>query len=398
MRALILATDVFTLGGIARYTSTMASAMGKLLGPENVDVLCFFNWGDTGARPTQFNVLSAVSGRQRAGVVSRVRFLLQAAAAGARGYDLVVANHVALAPVAAMMKLTFGKPYWVACHSVEVWWGMSRARQFALRRADLVLPVSAFTAEVVQKKFGIPSSRIRVLYNAVPDEFATHLSAQPILRAAPDFPDASPVLLSVCALVPGNEFKGVDTVIESLPALLKSFPSLLYIVVGEGELRPPLEALAERRSVARAVRFVGAVSDAELAALYRRCDVFVLPSRGQQQQDSAGGEGFGRVYVEAALAGKPVVGSRTGGAAEAVVAGQTGYLVNPDSSAELAQALRTLLGDPELAARMGSAGRAWAAKHFSEKALCEALEPMLMPYRSQRRPLAAPAEVGEAHP
>jgi len=66
--------------------------------------------------------------------------------------------------------------------------------------------------------------------------------------------------------------------------------------------------------VAENVTFAGEIPDAELAELYRSCDVFVLPSRGQGWLGLEGGEGFGRVYIEAALAGKPVVGSRSGGA------------------------------------------------------------------------------------
>ena len=66
-----------------------------------------------------------------------------------------------------------------------------------------------------------------------------------------------------------------------------------------------------------------------------------------------GGEGFGRVYVEAALAGKPVVGSRSGGASEAVLRGRTGFVVDPDSSDEVAEALLAILQDPELASAHG---------------------------------------------
>jgi phosphatidylinositol alpha-1,6-mannosyltransferase len=114
-----------------------------------------------------------------------------------------------------------------------------------------------------------------------------------------------------------------------------------------------------------------------LAEVYRRCDAFVLPSRGQEQVGGVGGEGFGRVYVEAALAGKPVVGSLSGGASEAVLQGKTGLLVNPDSSDEVAEAVLAILGDPSLAARMGSAGRKWALDTFSEEALSRSLKELL---------------------
>lgn len=63
MKVLVLATDIFTRGGIARYTSTLASSLGNLLGPENVDVLCFFDWGHAGEVPKEFRFLGEVSSR-----------------------------------------------------------------------------------------------------------------------------------------------------------------------------------------------------------------------------------------------------------------------------------------------------------------------------------------------
>jgi glycosyltransferase involved in cell wall biosynthesis len=375
MKVLILATDIFSRGGIARYTSTLASSLASLLGPENVDVLCFFDWGYSGELPSEFRVLGMVSGRGRAGVLSRLNFLCKAAGAGTRRYDLVIANHVALAPVAAIMKLAFRTPYWVACHSVEVWWGTSRLRHAALKNADLILPVSRYTADAVQKLDGIQSSRLKVVYNAIPNSFASLLQSGELPGN-----QGGPVLLSVCSMVRGNEFKGVDTVIRALPTILKALPDLRYAVVGDGEIRPRLETLAAEVGVTQNVAFLGEVSDAELAELYRRCDLFVLPSRGQERQGVIGGEGFGRVYVEAALAAKPVVGSLSGGASEAVLDGKTGLLVNPDSTDDVANAVLTILQDPQLAARMGSAGRAWALDTFSEAALSRSLQELLRPY------------------
>ena len=132
--------------------------------------------------------------------------------------------------------------------------------------------------------------------------------------------------------------------------------------------------------VADNVTFTGEVSDDELAELYRKCYAFVLPSRGQARVGVIGGEGFGRVYVEAALAGKPVIGSQSGGASEAVLQGKTGFVVNPDSTEEVAQALLTIVENPELAARMGSEGRTWALDTFSEEALSRSLKELLRPY------------------
>ena len=222
---------------------------------------------------------------------------------------------------------------------------------------------------------------MKVVYNAIPNSFAKLLMRQELASASmAKLKKSGPVVLSVCTLVRGNEFKGVDTVIRALPKVLKAVPDLKYLVVGEGEIRGKLESLAGETGVAENVTFAGEIPDAELAELYRGCDVFVLPSRGQERRGVVGGEGFGRVYVEAALAGKPVVGSRSGGASEAVLHGRTGFVVDPDSSDEVAEALLTILRDPQLAARMGSAGRAWSLDTFSEEALSRSLRELLRPY------------------
>jgi phosphatidyl-myo-inositol dimannoside synthase len=394
-KVLILATDIFTRSGIARYTSALASALGGMLGPENVDVLPFFDWGYTGQVPDGFGVSRAVSRDLHAGVLSRLHFVLKAMRAGLRRYDLVIANHVALAPIAALMKGVFGTPYWVACHSVEIWWGTSRWNCSALKGADLILPVSEYTADVVRKIEGIKSERVKVIYNAIPDSFAELLSPQ----QSPSEPEAGDkrearFVLSVCNLVPGNEFKGVDTVIRAWPRVLKELPSLRYVVAGEGAIRAKLEKLAIETGVASSVAFTGEISDAELAGLYRGCEAFVLPSRGQKQRGAFGGEGFGRVYVEAAMAGKPVVGSRSGGATEAVVAGTTGFLVEPDSVAEVADALLAILRDQRLAQRMGAAARRWALDTFSENALSDSLSECLGPFGFNRQVSRTMASAG----
>jgi phosphatidylinositol alpha-1,6-mannosyltransferase len=391
MKVLVLATDIFSRSGIARYTSALAQSLGSMLGPENVDVLCFFSWGPPNNDARGFRLMGMVSGRRRAGSFSRLLFLLKAARAGFRRYDLVIANHVALAPVARMLNLIFRIPYWVSCHSVEIWWGTSRMRRAALRRADLILPVSQYTAEVIRKIEGIESSRVKVLYNAIPDSFDRALRSRELERTGAGKRTAC--LLSVCNLVRGNEFKGVDTVIRALPAVLKVFPDLRYVVVGEGEIREKLQRLAAESGVGASVVFRGEVSDEELVREYRDCDVFVLPSRGQQQ-GGVGGEGFGRVYVEAALAGKPVVGSRTGGAAEAVVHGKTGFLVDPASTGEVSKAVLDILQDPELATRLGSDGRKWALDTFSEEALGRSLRALLRPYGFENEGVHALAHAG----
>ena len=372
MKTLILATDIYTRGGIARYTYTFASTLANLLGPENVDVLALLAYGDPSDLHPRFRVLGPVSDRLTPG--ARIQFALKTLALARNKYDLIVCSHVSLAPVAAAIRFVYRIPFWVVCYGIEVWHPVPILKLAALRGAELVLPISQFTAERLQKVNGIPASKMRVLYNAVPAFFVSSLLAPKgaLEAAAPE--GSERLLLSVGRLNKADAFKGYDTVIRALPKILPLVPNARYVIVGEGDNRRNLERLAADVGVADRVDFAGGVSDAQLAVLYRTCDVFVMPSRALGADGPASGEGLGFVYLEAALAGKAVVGSCEGGAAEAVLHGKTGFLVNPRSADEVAHAVTTLLRDAELAASMGAAGRKWALENFTQEAMSRAVE------------------------
>jgi phosphatidylinositol alpha-1,6-mannosyltransferase len=111
------------------------------------------------------------------------------------------------------------------------------------------------------------------------------------------------------------------------------------------------------------VEFVGRVPDDALPDIYRRSDVFVMPAR--EETSSASVEGFGIVYLEASASGLPVVAARSGGAEEAVIDGETGFLVPPDDPDALTRVLRKLVLDAECRHSMGQAGRRWVEEEMN---------------------------------
>jgi phosphatidyl-myo-inositol dimannoside synthase len=182
-----------------------------------------------------------------------------------------------------------------------------------------------------------------------------------------------PTLLTVARLE--HRYKGHDVLLEALGAIRARVPDVEWVVIGEGTLRPELEELARSRGLADCVRFLGAVSDGERNAWLRRADVVAMPSR----LPGAGlaGEGFGIVYLEAAAYGKPVVAGNVGGALDAVGDGETGLLVDPTDAGAVAEAVATLLLDPELARRLGAAG-AERAKGYAWPVIAKRLETVLL--------------------
>lgn len=220
-------------------------------------------------------------------------------------------------------------------------------RHDTLARARALFPVSRFTAGLLRAA-GVQDERIDVVPNGVDPAqyFPADASA---LRARLGL-SGKTVLLTVGRLVAR---KGIDTVLEALPELVRELPELAYVVVGEGPDRPRLERLAAASGVRSHVHFVGRAPAGALLDYYNLCDVFVMPARTDERDV----EGFGLVFLEASACGKPVVGARTGGVVDAILDEETGLLVPPGQAGALALALRGLLRSPARRAAMGERGR-----------------------------------------
>jgi phosphatidylinositol alpha-1,6-mannosyltransferase len=163
--------------------------------------------------------------------------------------------------------------------------------------------------------------------------------------------DGKLVLLTVARL---ERTKGVDLVLESLAALARSVPALHYVVAGDGSQRDRLHDQARSLGIERCVTFLGTVDESTKLALYSLCDAYVMPSRLVPGRPW---EGFGLAFLEAAVFGKPSVGGRVGGTADAIDDGVTGLLVDTSDARGTRRALALLIADASLRARLGEAAR-----------------------------------------
>jgi phosphatidylinositol alpha-1,6-mannosyltransferase len=169
-----------------------------------------------------------------------------------------------------------------------------------------------------------------------------------------------PVVICVSRLVPR---KGQDTLLRAWPAVLGQVPDAALLIVSGGPYAKTLRRLAEQTGVVSSVTFTGPVPQPELPAHYAAGDVFSMPCRTRR-----GGldvEGLGIVYLEASAAGLPVVGGDSGGAPDAILAGETGYVVGGRDVAALSGHLIALLSDPAGAKAMGEKGRAWVERDWN---------------------------------
>jgi phosphatidyl-myo-inositol dimannoside synthase len=254
-----------------------------------------------------------------------------------------------------------GLPSVVLTHGVEAWMARLPGTRGTLRRAigaaRAVTAVSGYTAGFIGEVTG--GAFVSVLHPGVDaSRFSPSVDGDEI-RHRLGLTDRK-VVLCVSRLIPR---KGQDTLIRAMAVVRQVVPEAVLVLAGDGPYRATLEGLAAREAPRGSVVFTGAVADDELPAHYAACDVFAMPCRSRW-----GGlevEGFGIVYLEAAATGKPVVAGHSGGAAEAIADDQTGLLVEGHEPKAVALALVRLLGHPELAARMGVAGRARIEAEFT---------------------------------
>jgi glycosyltransferase involved in cell wall biosynthesis len=225
-------------------------------------------------------------------------------------------------------------PTVTSAHGVEVWGHLEGALGQALRRATRLLPVSAFTAKVLQTEGGIPASHLSVVPNTFREEaFAPGPKSAELLQRYGLQPD-QPLLLTVGRLAASERYKGQDQVLRALPQLLQTFPTLRYLIGGTGDDAARLRQLAAELGVAGAVIFTGFIPEAELADHYRLADLYVMPSTG---------EGFGIVYLESLACGRPCVVGDRDASPEALDGGRLGLVVDPRDPAAIGQAIHCFL-------------------------------------------------------
>jgi len=253
--------------------------------------------------------------------------------------DLIVFGHVSLAPL-LLIPTTRDSKTCVFAYGIEVWQSPGLAVQRALRRADAVMAISEYTRSELLRQMNMNPDKV----NLFPCSLDPHWLPEVIDYESPE---GVPVILTVCRLNKDDAYKGVDSVIRSLPAVVRECGPVAYRIAGQGDDVSRLKTLAEELNVSALVTFAGELSEDALRAEYRRCSMFVMPSEG---------EGFGIVFLEAMAHAKPVIGGAHGGTPSVITHGETGLLVSRLDIEELSQSIIRILKDNELRMGLGRAG------------------------------------------
>ncbi|MHA1568809.1 MAG: glycosyltransferase family 4 protein [Alphaproteobacteria bacterium] len=261
-----------------------------------------------------------------------------------------------------IIRILTGCPYVVYCHGTEI---LREAEKGGFRRWLLRLVLRLAVRVVVNSRFmqaevsALVDPRKVIIAPLGADSGALNPQAEPATEVAGVSMADRRIIVTVGRI---EKRKGHDMVIRALPAIIDQVPDLLWVVVGDGPEKTRLEEQILAQKLADFVAFTGKIPHEKLSALLARADLFLLPSR----RIGPDVEGFGIVFLEAALFGTPAVGGNSGGIPDAIVDGETGLLCDGEDPADIAEKVVKIMTSPDLARRLGehakarAAGRTWA--------------------------------------
>lgn len=221
---------------------------------------------------------------------------------------------------------------------------MRRAQRFVVRRASRVITPSHYLKDLVCG-WGARAEDVHVIENGIRAKAETRKTRDEARHNLGL--EGGPILITAGRLVP---WKGFETVIESMPAILREHPGARLLIVGSGPREASLRALIATLELGDAVELLGSRPSPELAMHLKASDIFVLASTY---------EGFSHLLLEAMQSELPIVASRAGGNPEIVTDGENGLLVEPVPH-DVETALLRLLADPALRQRLAQSGKARA--------------------------------------
>jgi glycosyltransferase involved in cell wall biosynthesis len=228
---------------------------------------------------------------------------------------------------------------------------LSKLEEETAKKASIVVTISNYSLEKIQKYYCIEQNKVRIVPNGVDIEKFKPMDTKAV-RQKFGLGNETCVLF-VGSLIPR---KGLPFLVEAAKKVAKNKADTKFLIVGDGPLRNQLSDSIKSANLSGNFKFLGNLKDDELPAVYNCADVFVLPSIQ---------EGQGIVLLEAQASGKPVVAFNIGGVNETVQNKETGFLVNRGNVDELADALLKLLTDKALREKMGSKGHRFVSENYT---------------------------------
>jgi phosphatidylinositol alpha-1,6-mannosyltransferase len=303
--------------------------------------------------------------RTRPTIAQQARFIGKVGLAQLRASDgWWLFNHVGIARAQNLIPSAIRCPYAVLLCGIEAWDpDLSPSRKKTLSRASARIAISDYTARRVGATHPDIGEILVCPLALLPREDASGTTNVALLQQVRE-----QSILVVGRMSSSERYKGHDELLNCWSSVLRCVPAAQLVIVGTGDDVDRLRGKAATLGISEHVLFTGFVDDATLEELRLRSAVFALPSRG---------EGFGLVYLEAMRTGLACIGGTTDAAADVIVDGQTGILVNQSDPDQLAVAIVVLLSDPGMRAAYGVAGRRRFEDEFTFERYCDRLRATL---------------------
>ena len=246
-------------------------------------------------------------------------------------------------------------------HGHEVWWAKLPIFRQLLSKiskdVDVLTYLGEYTKNAIKKVVSDQSKLIKIAPGIDVDHFQPSEKSNDLIHKLNI--SNRPVIVSVGRLV---HRKGQDKLIVAMSQVIKDFPTAVLLLVGEGPIKYMLQKLVQHHSLEKNVIFAGRVQLDELPRYIQLGQIFAMPARDRFFGLEV--EGLGIVYLEASACALPVIVGDSGGAPDAVISEKTGLIVDGTSPDQIANSIKTLLQQPELAKSYGSAGREWVVNEW----------------------------------
>jgi len=241
-------------------------------------------------------------------------------------------------------------PFTFTCHAFDIFVNPNaEVMRKHVETAAKVITISHYNRDYLEKPMGVSKDKIQVVRSCpILDKFKGIEKNHSGLE-----------ILTVARLV---EKKGIKYGILAVAELVKEFPQLSYKIIGGGPLEKELLALVKSLHLEDNVEFLGWTSDETLLAELSRATMMLLPCI---QADNGDQDGIPNTLMEAMCSQTPVISTNISGIPELVEAGKQGLLVEPKNVEQLVIAIRTLLSDTDLRAKLGKAAREKVEKEFN---------------------------------
>jgi len=328
MHILALVTDAFgSSGGIAQYNRDLMTALAAQEIVNRITILP--RYGENQNLPNKIEQLPKKEGKIGY-AFKTILFSYN------KKPDQIFCGHINTLPLAWLVAKLTGAPIWLQLHGIDAWQSPPLLIQRLVEKVDFVTCVSRYTRRKFLSWAKIDPAKVKVLPNTVSEQYQEQYQPKETggLRKKLGL-EGKQVILTVGRLSRAEQYKGHERIIRALPELKKEREDVYYLIAGDGDDKQRLEALSQELNLTNSVKFLGKVTDAQLAELYSMADLFAMPSTG---------EGFGIVFLEAMASGTPALGLNVDGSIDPLQDGRLGIVTNEE---ELGKSLLTALSEKE---------------------------------------------------